>query len=61
MGYVVPALVSSITDTGTNHLTSAGAWYLLIMLHLTALSVVQIMYQTSGTADWIYQSDQLQK
>jgi hypothetical protein len=32
-----------------------------IMLHLTALSVVQMMYQTSGTADWIYQADQLQK
>jgi hypothetical protein len=32
-----------------------------IMLHLTALSVVQIMYQISGTADLIYQADQLQK
>lgn len=32
-----------------------------IMFHLTVLSVVQIMYQASGIADWIYQAKQLQK
>lgn len=32
-----------------------------IMFHLTVLSLVQIMYQASGIADWIYQAEQLQK
>jgi hypothetical protein len=32
-----------------------------IMFHLTVLSVVQIMYQASGIADWIYRAEQLQK
>lgn len=30
-----------------------------IMLHLTVLSAVQIKYQASGTADWIYHAEQL--
>jgi len=32
-----------------------------IMFHLTVLSAVQVMYQASGTADSIYQTEQLQK
>jgi len=51
---------SHLTDKGTNYLTGAGAWY-PFMFHLTVLSVVQIMYQASGKADWIYQAEQLQK
>jgi hypothetical protein len=32
-----------------------------IIFHLKVLSAVQVMYQASGTADWIYQTEQLQK
>jgi hypothetical protein len=53
--------VSCITDTGTNYLTGAAALVSFQLFHLTVLTVVQIRYQASGIADWIYQAEQLQK